>query len=92
MEVPRLGVELELQAACLHHSHSKTGSEPHLRTIPQLTTMLCPYPTKQGQGLNLHPLVYYSGSFPLSHDGDSELAMFYWVSSHVITKWSASQN
>ena len=31
MEVPRLGVELELP-----HSHSNAGSEPHLRPTPQL--------------------------------------------------------
>ena len=29
-------------AAGLHHSHSNTGSEPHLRPTPQLTAMLYP--------------------------------------------------
>ena len=33
MEVPGLGVELEL-----HHRHSNARSEPHLQPIPQLTT------------------------------------------------------
>ena len=32
MEIPRLGVELEL-----HHSHSNVGSKPHLQPTPQLT-------------------------------------------------------
>ena len=32
-------------AAGLHHSHSKAGSEPQLRPIPQLTAMLDVYPT-----------------------------------------------
>ena len=31
VEVPRLGVQSELQAAGLHHSHSNVRSEPHLR-------------------------------------------------------------
>ena len=30
-------------AACLHHSHSNTGSEPHLQPTPQLTARLDPY-------------------------------------------------
>ena len=34
------------------HSHSNTGSEPHLRPTPQLTAMLDPQPTQRGQGLN----------------------------------------
>ena len=29
-------------AAGLHHSHSNTGSEPHLRPTPQLTATLDP--------------------------------------------------
>ena len=38
MEVPRLGVESELQApgAGLHHGHSNTGFEPCLPPTPQL--------------------------------------------------------
>ena len=36
MEIPRLGVESELQAASRHHSHSNMGSKPRLRTTPQL--------------------------------------------------------
>ena len=33
MEVPRLGVELELQLLT-YHSHSNTRSEPHLQPVP----------------------------------------------------------
>ena len=36
MEVPRLGVELELQPLASHHSHSNTRSEPCLQPTPQL--------------------------------------------------------
>ena len=38
MEVSRLGVELELKAAGLRHSHNNTGSEPCLPPTLQLTT------------------------------------------------------
>ena len=41
-------------AASPHWSHSNTGSELHLRPIPQLMAMLDP--TEQGQGSNLRPL------------------------------------
>ena len=54
MEVPRLEVESELQL--LEHSHSNSGTKPRLRPTPQLTAMPDPWPTEQGQGLNLHPL------------------------------------
>ena len=30
MEIPRLGVESELQAVGLHHSYSNVGSKPYL--------------------------------------------------------------
>ena len=43
-------------AACLHHSHSNAGSEPRLQPPPQLTAMLYPQPSKQGQGSNPRPL------------------------------------
>ena len=49
MEVPRLGVELELQQAV------NTGSELRLWPTSQLTAMKDPHPTEQGQGSNLHP-------------------------------------
>ena len=41
MEVPRLGVQSELSiVASLRHSHSNTGSEPHLQPTPQLVATL----------------------------------------------------
>ena len=56
MEVPRLGVKLELQLmAYVCHSHSSKESEPHLQPVAQLTTTLDPQTTEQGQGSNLHP-------------------------------------
>ena len=42
MEVPRLGVKSDLQAAGLHHSHSNARSESSLRPTPQLTATLDP--------------------------------------------------
>ena len=39
VEVPRLGIKLELQPPGLCHNHSNTGSEPHLGPTPQLTGM-----------------------------------------------------
>ena len=41
-------------AARLYHSHSNTGSEPHLQPTTQLLATPDPKPTEQGQGLNLH--------------------------------------
>ena len=41
--------------AGLHHSHSNTGSEPHLGPTPQLKAMPDPQSTERGQGWNLHP-------------------------------------
>ena len=42
-------------AAGLHHSHSNTRSEPHLRFMLQLAAKPDPYSTEWGQRLNLHP-------------------------------------
>ena len=38
MEVPRLGVESELQLPAYATATAKAGSEPHLRPTPQLRT------------------------------------------------------
>ena len=40
--------------AGLHHSHNSAGSEPCLQSTPQLMATPDPYPTEQGQGLNIH--------------------------------------
>ena len=59
VEVPRRGVESELQ-------------------LPAYTTATAtrdPSPTEQGQGLNPCPHGYWSGSIPLSRDGNSSLAV-----------------
>ena len=55
MEVPRLGVQSELQLPGLHHSHSNVGSELRQQPIPQLMATLDSKPTERGQGSNLHP-------------------------------------
>ena len=53
-EVPRLGVESAAVAGS-HHSHSNTGSDPHLQPTPQLMATPDPRHTEQGQGLNPQP-------------------------------------
>ena len=56
MDVPKLGVRLDLSTATsLHHSHSNARSKPHLQPAPQFRAMLNPQPIEQGQGLNSHP-------------------------------------
>ena len=52
MEVPRLGVKLELQLPAYSTDTATRDPEPHLRPIPQLPATLDPWPTEQGQGLN----------------------------------------
>ena len=42
MEVPRLGVKLELQLLAYITSHSNVGSESYLQPTPQFTAMLDP--------------------------------------------------
>ena len=54
-------------AAGLHHSHSSTASEPHLRPTPQLMATPDPQPTEQGQGIE--PV----SSWRLSQEGNSSL-------------------
>ena len=49
MELPRLGVELELQLPAECHSRSDSGSEPNLRPTPQLTAMPHLRPNERGQ-------------------------------------------
>ena len=55
MEVPRLGVKLELQ----------------LPAYTTATAILGPYPTEEGQGSNLCPHGYQSDLFPLSQNRNS---------------------
>ena len=45
-------------ATGLCQSHSNVGSEPRLRLTPQLTAMLDPQPTEQGQEAN--PQLHHS--------------------------------
>ena len=52
MEVPELGVELELQLlGGLRHSHSKEVSEPYLQPKSQLMATLDPYPLSKARHL-----------------------------------------
>ena len=63
-------------AAGLCHSHSNTGSEPHLWPTPQLMAMPGLWPTEQGQRSNLQPHGCLSDSFPLSHSENSPEVFF----------------
>ena len=59
-------------AAGLHHSHSNTGSEPHLWPTLQRVAKPDTKPTERGQGSN--PCILMEASLiltPLSHDGKS---------------------
>ena len=58
-------------AANLYHSHSCTGSEPHLQPTPQLVTTPDSQPTERRQGWNLHPHGYQSGLLLLSRNRNS---------------------
>jgi len=54
MEVPRLGVEVELMLP----AYTTATARPDLSRVcdpPQLMAMLDPSPTEQGQGSNPHP-------------------------------------
>jgi len=51
MQVPRLGVESELQL--LAYTTATAGSKPHLQPTPQITATPDPQPTERGQGSNL---------------------------------------
>ena len=57
MEVPRLGIKLELQLLAYAIAHSTTATAC-LRPTPQLTATLDPQPTEWGQRPNLYPHGY----------------------------------
>ena len=63
-------------AASLHHSHSNTRSQPHLQSTLHHMATLDPWPTAQGQGLNLRPHGHLLGSLLLSHNGSSYFFIF----------------
>ena len=47
MEIPRLGVESELQLLAYATATARVGSEPSLPPTPQLTALLDPYPLRE---------------------------------------------
>ena len=49
MEVPRLGVELELQLLATAIATAIAGSEPHLQVAPQLAATLDPNPLNKAR-------------------------------------------
>ena len=55
MEIPRLGIKLELQLLAYATATATARSKPHLQTTPQLMGMPIPWPTEWGQALNVHP-------------------------------------
>ena len=56
MEVPRQGVELELQLP--DHATATAMPDPTPNLKPQLMATQGPLPTERGQGWNLHPYGY----------------------------------
>ena len=87
VEVPRIGVELELQLpAYTTATEIRDPSELCLWPIPELMAMLDLQPTEWGQGWNLHPHGYQSDSFLLSHNGNSHF--FYKITIWVFIKFS----
>ena len=54
MEVPRLGVESELQLLADTTATEDLRPIPYLGPLPELTAMPDSQPTERGQGLNLH--------------------------------------
>ena len=64
MEVARPGVERELQLLAYTTATAVPDPEPRLRPIPQLTAKPDPSSTEWGQGWNLNPHGYSSGSEP----------------------------
>ena len=71
MEVPRLGVKLELQLPA-YTTATVTRDPSH---VTQFVTTLDPRPTERGQGSNLHPHGYQSDSFLLHHNGKSNILL-----------------
>ena len=65
VEVPRLGVILELQLAAY------ARATQHQSRAPPLTATLDPQPTERGQGSKLQRHGSQSDSFPLCHDGNA---------------------
>ena len=55
MEVPRLGIELELQLPAYTTAIAMQDPELRLRPTPQLRALPDPYLTERGQGSNLRP-------------------------------------
>ena len=60
MQVPGLGVELELQLPA-HTAATAMLDSTALRLTMQLVAMRDPSPTKQGQGSNPHPMDTVAG-------------------------------
>ena len=89
MEVSRLGGELRAAAAGLHHSHSHTGSKPHLWPTPELTAMLDPLTHWAGSGtepLSSWILIGFISSEPLCKLPWAAFDNRLWVSSPF--KWT----
>ena len=66
MEVPRLGVELEVQLPVYATATATATTTPDLSHV----CYLC-HNSQQGQKSNPHSQGYWSGSLPLCHDGNA---------------------
>ena len=72
MEVPRLGVELELQLPT-YSTATATQDSSHICDLHHRSRQCW---ILQDQGLNPHPHEYWLGLSLLSHNGNSDLVLF----------------
>ena len=70
MEIPRLGVELELYLLLAYATATAMQDLSWVRPAPNFRAALDPWPTGQGQGSNLHPHGYWSDYFLLCYNGN----------------------
>ena len=76
MEVPRPRGPVGAVASSLCQGQSNSGSEPRLWPTPQVTEEADPIPTEQGQGTNLRPHGYQSGSLTTEPRGELQSTHF----------------
>ena len=76
----------------LHHSYTNSGSKLPLRPLPQLMATPDSQPTEQGQGWNPGHHGYQSGSFLLSHNGNSSKYIFFkwpYIQTFFLESWNS---
>ena len=77
-----------IRAAAAGLCHSTAGSKPSLQPTPQLTAVLDPQLTKQGQGSNPHLMDTSWVCDLLSHNGNSQFLAFSGCFIHSFLSWT----